>query len=101
MTTQDTTRLTDLEWRYQHALADSGVPEHLHDGLIRYLAHRIQPGGFLMAVLENDLAGALNRADGTSRAGLVEIGRFLYNDVPQGAWGSPAKVAAWLAEGRS
>lgn len=85
---------------YQDALTKSGVPEHLHGGLCRYLDHRIQPGSFLVAVLSNDLKEAMARADEKSRAGLFALVSFLYNDAPANCWGSPDAVQAWLAEGR-
>ena len=36
---------------------------HLKPGLRRYLVDRIETGGFLRCVLENDLLGAASRAD--------------------------------------
>lgn len=72
------------------------VPEHLRDGLSNYLEHRLPPGGFLMAVLSNDLREAMGRADETSRAGLFDLVCYLYNCAPANAWGSPDRVKAWL-----
>ena len=85
------------EAEYLSRLDAAGVPEHLHHGLVRYLVYRIQPGSFLMACLENDLCVAMRLADETSRDELFRIVTFLYGDVPGIAWGSPNKVAAWLA----
>jgi len=39
-------------------LPQSGIPDHLRDGLVRYFSDGILPGGFLQAVLCNDLAQA-------------------------------------------
>ena len=74
----------------------SGLPEHLRGGMQRYIEHGIPPGGFLTAVLENDLAGAFGRADNTSLAALHDIVRWAHWVMPAGAWGSPAKVQAWI-----
>ena len=52
---------------------------------------------FLIAVLENNLTGALRAADSASRKGLVDIMLYLWNEVPSSCWGSPAKVKAWLS----
>lgn len=82
---------------YLQRLDVAEVPEHLHGGLIRYLTSGIPPGHFLTAVLENNLAESFSRADENSRAGLFNLVRFLYNDVPSTAWGSRAKVDAWMA----
>jgi len=39
------------------------IPPHMMDGLTRYIEHGIALGGFLTAVLENDLREACARAD--------------------------------------
>ncbi len=56
------------------------------------------PGGFLRAVLENDLAGAFGRADDDNRRAMHDIVCYVYNELPSQCWGSPAKVAAWLTQ---
>jgi hypothetical protein len=76
-----------------------GVPEHLRDGLLRYLEHGIAPGHFLLAVLTNDLMEAVGRADPESAAGLVSLCSYLYNETPGLCHGSPEKVAAWIYAG--
>lgn len=54
-------------------------------------------GGFLTAVLENDLIRAVAYADASSRANIWAICRHIYHELPADCWGSPAKVAAWRA----
>lgn len=66
------------------------------DSIMRYVEHGIPTGGFLMACLENNLMEAMGRADLTSRENLFDICGFIYNEIPTGAHGSPAKVSAWL-----
>jgi hypothetical protein len=78
---------------------ERGVPEHLIDGLVLYVMHGCPPGGFVEAVLSNDLMGAMSRADEHSRAGLFALCMCLYNDVPAGCHGSAAKVAGWIEHG--
>lgn len=80
-------------------LRQAQVPAHLHDGLVNYLAHHKRPGSFLTHVLENDLRGAVNRADETSAAGLPQLVRFLVNCAPAMAWGDSDSVNAWIAAG--
>lgn len=87
--------------RLEERLIKAGVPEHLRSGLVCYLLHHIPPGHFLTAVLENDLMEAMGRADELSLVGLFSLVSFLYNDAPSGAWGSPAKVRAWLTDKNS
>lgn len=90
---------TEAEARYLGLMAQTGVPEHLRDGLVLYLVHQIQPGSFMLAVLSNDLKEAFSRADETSRAGMFELVKFLYNHAPFSAWGSPDRVQDWLTRG--
>lgn len=66
------------------------------DSLQHYATSGRPTGGFLQAVLENDLMEAMGRADESSRINLFFICSYIYNDMPAPCWGSPAKVAAWL-----
>ena len=84
------------EVHYAACLEKHGVPEHLREGLIRYLVRHIPTGHFLTAVLSNDLTEAVSRGDEVSIDGLPAIVRFLRNDVPWLAWGSQTIVKAWL-----
>ena len=72
------------------------APVHILDSINAYVEHRRRPGGFLTAVLEDSLTGALRAADDASRRGLDDIMLYLWNEVPADCWGSPEKVAAWL-----
>lgn len=83
---------TEMETR-AHA---SALPSYMIPGLMRYLVDRVEPGDFLMAVLENDLRRACERADDVNRATLANYVQFLYNYAPSPAWGSKEKVRAWL-----
>jgi hypothetical protein len=79
-----------------HRLVDCNVPEHLHEGLIEYLAARRPVGHFLTAVLSNDLTEAALRADLFVRPYIADVVRFLVNYAPASCWGSKQAVAAWL-----
>ena len=72
------------------------IPKHLTDGLIDYGKNRHIQGGFLMACLENNFMEAVCRADGDSREVIVEIAKFIYNELPHECHGSPEKVKEWL-----
>jgi hypothetical protein len=72
------------------------APVRILDSIHAYVEHRRMPGGFVVAVLENSLSGALGAADDASRRGLDDIMSYLWNEVPADCWGSPAKVEAWL-----
>ncbi len=73
------------------------VPEHMHGGFKRYVFDRCQPGGFLTAVLENNLKEAAARADDKNKAALANIAAFCIEALPMACWGSPQKVAKWLS----
>lgn len=72
------------------------APQAIIDGIRRYVDHRIPAGGFVTAVLNNDLKDAFARADEQSIAGMFDIVSYCYNEIPGVCWGSPEKVAAWL-----
>jgi hypothetical protein len=82
------------------AFDDCGVPRHIREGLIAYCTERRQVGGFLTAVLSNDLGESVARADHENAANLPGIVRWLYWHAPGDSWGSPERVKAWLS-GRS
>jgi hypothetical protein len=76
----------------------SKVPNaNLTEGLRLYFEHHRPTGGFLTAVLENDLRAACERADMTNRRMLFDIVSWLYNEAPAQAWGSKERVERWLA----
>ena len=64
--------------------------------LARYLLKKEEVGGFLTAVLENDLAKAVSRADEYNILNIPAYVAFIYNHFPAVAWGSPEKVKNWL-----
>jgi hypothetical protein len=72
---------------------------NLQGGIWRYVMLGIEPGGFLRAVLENDLLESFGRADEDNRACLFGICSWMYNNAPMECRGSPAKVKAWLDKG--
>jgi hypothetical protein len=73
-----------------------GTIDHIVPTLDRYVLNHIPTGGFLEAVLSNDLKEACARADSQNRYLLFEIVSYLYNEVPSACWGSPEKVQKWL-----
>ncbi len=66
------------------------------DSLVRYVNQRIPEGGFMTAVLENNLCQAFNRADLHNREYLFLIVSYVYMYVPSAAWGGPEEVQGWL-----
>lgn len=54
-------------------------------------------GDFLRAVLENDLNGAITRADDVNIHALPHIVAYVGEKLPAISWGSPDAVKRWLA----
>lgn len=59
------------------------IPERLRGGILRYVEHGIQPGGFLTAVLMNDLGAATGRADPESLQVLPMIVQWFQTNHPE------------------
>lgn len=74
------------------------IPERMMEGLRAYINDHRPPGSFLRAVLENDLHGAVNRADAENLANLPAYIGYLHWEAPPACFGSPERVAAWLSQ---
>ena len=72
------------------------VPYHTHDGIIRYVLFGISPGGFLTAVICNDLTESFGRADEENREALFDIVNWFYNCAPLSCWKSAANMNLWM-----
>lgn len=72
------------------------IPDHMQESLDAYIANGRPVGGFLTAVLENNLSQAMGRADDDNLANLPAYSAFLYNEAPSQCHGSREKVFAWL-----
>ncbi len=73
------------------------MKDSTRETILRYVEHRVPTGGFVQAVLSNDLREAIGRADAENLEDLVEIVRFCYWEIPGPCWGSPEAVREWLA----
>ena len=78
----------DIDW--------TQCPQTVVGTLRNYLQYHIGTGGFLEAVLSNDLVGSLGRADERNKECLHDIVRFLYNEAPAISWGSKNRYREWL-----
>ena len=61
-----------------------------------YIALGRPTGGFLEAVISNDLKEAIGRADSEALENIPHIVAYLYNDCPGNCWGSPKRYNEWL-----
>jgi hypothetical protein len=89
----DLSELIELEKieREMFRLTDKNI-----ESLKRYVDQKIPPGGFMHAVLTNDLRRACGQADINNRRKIFEYVEWLYNEAPADCWGSIEKVNAWL-----
>lgn len=65
-------------------------------GINNYVQYGLAPGGFVKAVLSNDLKGAFGKADLNNRENMFEIVKYCYNEIPANCWGSNEAVQNWL-----
>ena len=79
----------------KEAMHECGIPDYMHGGIVRYYENGIPPGGFLCAVIDNDLRDACGKADDTNRQCLFNYIRWFYNHAPSGTWGYPGAVNDW------
>lgn len=73
------------------------IPSHMQAGLRSWIEEGVVPGGFLCAVLENNLRESIAKADMVNKHSLASYVEFLYNYAPSGCWGSKEKVEDWAA----
>lgn len=72
------------------------MQQNIKDSLNRYVNEKIPTGGFLYAVLANDLMMAFARADLENRNSMFEIVKYVHNNLPIDCYGSYEKVERWL-----
>jgi hypothetical protein len=77
----------------------SSLPVHMQKGARLYVEKGIKPGGFLRAVLENDLVEAATKADPTNVYFLDTWARWLLDEAPLECWGAPGWVEDWILRG--
>ena len=72
------------------------IPEQTKLSIDRYVNDGIPPGGFVTAVLANDLMQAFARADSFNASAMIYIVRYVYNHTPIGCHGSYEAVSEWI-----
>lgn len=73
-----------------------GIQEVVFSALKRYVFHHVKPGGYLTAVLENNLHEAASLGDSTSWDGVRVLVSYIYWQLPGTCWGSREKVNEWV-----
>lgn len=72
------------------------LPKHTKKSIDLYVDKGCPVGGFLYAVLVNNLFEATGRADHLNRPNLADICSYICNYIPNCCCGTPKKVAEWL-----
>lgn len=75
---------------------DFYIRDDMLPGIRRYIEHGISPGGFLQAVVQNDLMEACGRADDENLKNLPAYVAYFYNNAPAECWGSTDRMRAWV-----
>jgi hypothetical protein len=77
---------------------DYNVPDHTQTALTDYIERGIPVGGFLHAVLSNNLFDAVNKADSQNLPVLKDLTNWVSTQAPTGSWGAEALVLRWIQE---
>jgi hypothetical protein len=88
----------DDEYKPAYTFRDFYIPFYMKGAIDRYVRLGIPPGDFLTAVISNDLAEAVGRADDINLRNLPAYVAYFYNEVDGRAWGSREKMERWIAE---
>ena len=76
-----------------------GLWPHVHvdcqEAIFNYLLHGYEPGGFLVAVLVNDLYAAACKADFVNVEHLGYVAKFVVQALPTMCYGSAERVRNW------
>jgi hypothetical protein len=76
-----------------------GLPGHMEGSIVRFVIDGVPPGGFLYAVLANNLQDAAGHADDSNQKALYLWAKFVFNYVPCAAHGNSSKVSTWCDHG--
>jgi len=74
------------------------IPKHTYEALKKYVEQKIPTGGFLFAILTNNLFEAASKADIKNTNKLFDICNFIYNEIPSDCWGTKDKVENWIID---
>lgn len=72
------------------------IPERVMQNLLAYVKGEEAPGGFLYAVLTNDLFRTVGRADAEMKPLIPLLVHYIHWEVPGNCHGSPEIVKSWM-----
>jgi hypothetical protein len=82
---------------YQEGL-NRYIPNHMHDGIINYIEHHLEPGGFLVSMLVGEFDYATRCADSVNRNMIPNYILFFQEYLDKELFGSVEIVNSWLAK---
>jgi transcriptional regulator with XRE-family HTH domain len=88
-----------LRWRDSNEQYANNIPPIILESINAYVMTGRPVGGFLYAVLTNNLKESFQRADEHCELAMKWIVRYLYNRVPGSCWGTKERVADWIEKG--
>ncbi len=68
------------------------------ESIENYLMYGYEPGGFVYAVLTNNLFLAASRADHWNRERLADVAKTVFHNMPDGSFGSSQTIADWIKD---
>uniref|UniRef100_A0A6M3JJ40 Uncharacterized protein n=1 Tax=viral metagenome TaxID=1070528 RepID=A0A6M3JJ40_9ZZZZ len=74
----------------------SKLPEHIREGVKRYIENGVPPGRFLMAVISNKLLEAFYQADEINEERMSDIVFWFYYEAPGNCRGSEDIMWTWI-----
>lgn len=81
-----------------YTFKDFHIPERMMSSIKLYINERVEPGGFLTAVIQNNLKEAVGKADEENIGNIPAFIVYFYNEAPAACWGSLENMEAWLKE---
>lgn len=87
-------RMIDFDANYNGKV----VPQHTREALERYFLYGLEPGGFLTAMLTNNLYGAVGSADHQNIQVIPDIIKWLLTKAPVGSYGSAEAMRSWIKD---
>ena len=83
--------------RLLHSFSRWEVPQEYSQHVYDYLVNGFDPGSFYTAVFANDFMSAVIRSHPGNRIDTLKgLAGWIYNTMPNAAWGSYDRVQTWL-----
>lgn len=84
-----------------YTFRDRQLPGYIEDSIRAYIDEGRPTGGFLCAVISNNLSLACALADEDNLWIMPVVWAFLYNEAPSQCWGKPYSFENWTKAKRA